>query len=233
MTRTYADLTAPATLARSILSCPSEVDLVVDGVPHPLADDARLPMQDLAGVPTFACTPGGALSRAGLEGLPAVVTVRSGLGPVGSPLRGASLALAGRLRHDERELCDCCAEVRDRLVVDLDLVAVVRDGERRSVPVEDFLDPALHLNAGYLQRAVEHANDHHGDELRHAVAARAGVRPRTIVAVHLSDLTPRSVEVGWITADGGNRTVLRFPSAARTPEELGDLLRRALHPGLC
>ena len=233
MIRTYADLAAPAALARSILSCPAEVDLVVDGVPHPLADDTRLPMQDLAGVPTFACTPGGALSRAGADGLHVVVTVRSGLGPAASSLREPSLAIAGRLRPDGREACECCDEIRDRLVVDLDLIAVVRGGERTAVAVEDFLDPALHLNPGYLQRAVEHANDHHGDELRHAVASRTGVRPRSIVAVHLRDLTPRSVEVAWITAEGGTRTVLRFPNVARTPEELGDLLRRALHPGLC
>ena len=235
MTSTYADLTAPAALARSILSCPAEVDLVVEGVPHPLADDARLPMQDLAGVPTFACSPGGALARAGADRLPVVVTISSGLGDARSPLRqlrATSLALAGRLRLEGRELCECCAELRDRLVVDLDLVALVRGTTRTAIAVEDFLDPALQLNAGYLQRAVEHANSHHAEELRHAAAARTGVRPRKIAAAHLGALTPRSVELSWITADGGNRTVLRFPTSARTPDQLADLLRRALHPGL-
>lgn len=222
-----------AALARAILSCPAAVDLVVDGVDHPLADDSTLPMQDLAGVPTFACTPGGVLARAGEAGLPVVVTVASGLGDPASPEREAGLALAGRLRRTGAEYCDCCDEVRDRLVVDIDLVQVTRTGERSTVAVEEFLNPAYHLNAGYLQRATEHANSHHQEELRYAVAQRTDSRPRHIVAVQLSELTRRSVEVGWVTAEGGNRTVLRFPAAAGTPEELGELLRRALHPGLC
>jgi len=222
-----------AALARSILSCPIEVDLVVDGVAHPLADDSTLPMQDLAGVPTFACRPDGVLARAGQAGLPVVITVRSGLGTDGSPERDASLAVAGRLRRAGGEYCDCCDEVRDRLVVDIDLVQVTCRGTRTAVPVEEFLNPAYHLNAGYLQRAVEHANGSHQEELRYAVAQRTNQRPRHIVAVRLADLTCRSVEVQWVTADGGNRTVLRFPTTASTPEELGDLLRKALHPGLC
>lgn len=230
---TETDLTSPATLARSILSCPDEVDLVVEGVAHPLADDATLPMQDLAGVPTFACRPGGALSRAGSEGLPVVITVSSGLGAPRSALRAASLAIAGRLRLQGREACECCDEVRDRLSVDLVRVAVVGADGRVDVPVEEFLAPGLLLNPGYLQRSLDHANGHHQDELRLAVASRVGVRPRSIVAVHLADLTARSVEVRWITADGGNRTVLRFPATATTPEQLGELLRRALHRDLC
>jgi len=222
-----------AAFARSILSCPAEVDLVVDGVAHPLADDSTLPMQDLAGVPTFACRPGGVLSRAGEAGLPVVITIRSGLGEVSSPERSASVAVAGRLRRTGAEYCDCCDEVRDRLVVDIDLVQLTHDGERTPVTVAEFLNPTHHLNAGYLQRAAEHANAGHQEELRHAVAQRTNRRPRHIIAVQLAALTRRSVEVQWITAEGGNRTVLRFPSAASSPEELGNLLRKALHPGLC
>ncbi|MFT4084668.1 MAG: hypothetical protein QM638_18985 [Nocardioides sp.] len=243
------DLTSPARLARSILSCPTEVEFVIDGVSHPLADDTDLPLQDHAGVPTFSCTPNGALARAGQEGRPVVVTVRSAMRSAEMDLRGTQLALAGRLRSTGPEYCECCDEVRDRLVIDLEMIRLREcadldselgrtasgsaEARRTDIAVEAFLDPAHHLNPGYLQRAVDHANHSHQEELRRAVAGRTNSRLRHVVGVRLANLTARSVEVQWITADGGNRTVVRFPSPATTPEQLGEALRRALHPGLC
>lgn len=84
-----------------------------------------------------------------------------------------------------------------------------------------------------LRSVVAHANDHHGDELRLAVASRTGQRVRHVAAAQLTELTPRGVELQWVTMDGAHRAVLRFAATARSAEELGALLRRALHPGIC
>jgi hypothetical protein len=216
-----------AAIARSILACPDEVELLVDGVPHPLADDERLALQDWAGTPTFACAPQGTLSRAGLDGRHALLTLTS---PVAA---GHQLVLAGQLRQAGSDRCDCCDDERAWVVVDLVLVALVEGEQRRQLDVGDFADPALELNAGFLARTTEHLNDCHGEHLRHAVAQRTGVAVRAIAGVRLADLTPRSVELRWVSLEGAHRTVLRFAGAARSTEELGMLLRRSLHPGLC
>ena len=89
------------------------------------------------------------------------------------------------------------------------------------------------LPVEHLRCLTDHLNDEHAEELRVAVAARTGARARHVLAAQLRDLTPRSVELQWVTYQGGHRTVLRFPATATTTEALGHLLRRALHPGLC
>lgn len=222
-----------AETARSILSCPAGVDLVVDGVSDPVSDDARLGMLDLEGAPTFSCRVGGTLSRAAAQGRGCVLTLASGLGATGSPDRDALVALAGRLRRTGVEQCGCCDELRDLVVVDLDSIRLTRGGMRVAVPVADFAASDLLLNRGYLQRATEHANDAHQSELRQAIASRLDRRAGDILAVSLGSLTSRGVEIRWVDGDGGHRTVLRFPYAATTPRQLGDLLRRQLHPRLC
>lgn len=222
-----------AETARSILSCPAGVDLVVDGVPDPVSDDARLGMLDVGGAPTFSCRIGGTLARAAAEGRGCVLTLASGLGAAGSPDRDAFVALAGRLRRTGMEQCGCCAEVRDLVAVDLDSIRLTRAGARTAVEVADFAAGEHLLNRGYLQRATEHANDAHQRELRQAIASRLGRRAGDILAVSLTALTSRGVEVRWVDDAGGHRTVLRFPYAATTPRQLGDLLRRRLHPRLC
>lgn len=222
-----------AEIARSILSCPAGVDLVVDGVSDPVADDARLGMLDLDGAPTFSCRVGAALSRAAAQGRGCVLTLHSGLGPAGSPERDALVALAGRLRRTGVEQCNCCEELRDLVVVDLDSIRLTRAGTRIAIPVADFASGDHVLNRGYLQRATEHANDAHQSELRQAIATRVDQRAGDILAVSLAALTSRGVEVRWVDGAGGHRTVLRFPYAATTPRQLGDLLRRQLHPRLC
>src|SRR6478735_4111744 len=84
-----------AAVARSILACPAEVNLVVDGDSAPLGDDAEL--RDRRGTPVLVCRPGSPVHRAGRDGRKAVLSVGSGLGPRGGPERDDTLALAGRL----------------------------------------------------------------------------------------------------------------------------------------
>jgi hypothetical protein len=216
-----------AAIARSILACPEEVELLVDGVPHPLADDARVALQDWAGTPTLACSPDSTLSHAARDGRHVLLTLASGVAP------GRQLLLAGQLRQAGSDQCECCADERAWVVVDLTFVALTEGEERRQIDVGDFADPSLELNDGFLTRSMLHLNDRHGEHLRHAVAQRTGVAVREIAGVHLADLTARSVELQWVTAEGAHRTVLRFAAVARTAEELGMLLRRSLHPGLC
>lgn len=225
----------PAALARSILSCPASVQLTVDGIAHPLEDDERLALQDDGGVPTFLCLPGGVLAEAATEGRSVLLTLRSGL-------REATgrdvLALAGSLESAGQETCGCCRDARERVVVDVRLVLLTRsdgDGpaERRRVPLADFRSPAHELNAGLLQRTVEHAQDCHQDELRRAVAARTGARPDAIIGAQLAALAPDGARLEWVDADGAHCATLAFPRRARSTQELGELLRSELHPDIC
>jgi hypothetical protein len=222
-----------AETARSILSCPAAIDVVVDGVSDPVSDDARLGMLDLDGAPTFSCRVGGTLSRAAAQGRGCVLTLASGLGAAGSPERDAFVALAGRLRRTGVEQCGCCEELRDLVAVDLDSIRLTCAGTRTAIAIADFAAGEHLLNRGYLQRATEHANDAHQSELRQAIASRLDRRAGDILGVSLTSLSSRGVEVRWVDRDGGHRTVLRFPYAATTPRQLGDLLRRQLHPRLC
>jgi hypothetical protein len=44
---------------------------------------------------------------------------------------------------------------------------------------------------------------------------------------------PDQVEVQWVDLRGSHSRVREFPRAARNAEELGELLRREPHAGLC
>ncbi|WP_205470891.1 hypothetical protein [Nocardioides sp. SYSU D00038] len=228
-----------AAQARSILACPASVDLVVDGHASVVDGDDDLGMQDLHGEPTFSSRPGSSLSRAATEERSALLTVGSGIGPTGAAERDDALTLAGRLRSRGREACACCDEERDVVTLDPTFVLLTRpgdaDGEPRQhrVPLEHFRSPAHHLNRGYLQRSVEHANDCHQDELRQAVSTTTGTRLADVVGVRLTGLSPRGVEVSWVDLAGAHRTTLTFARPARSTAELGELLRRELHAGLC
>jgi hypothetical protein len=216
---------AEAVAARSILSCPVEIDLAVDGVARPLADEARLGLQDCGGTPVFLCERDGALATAAAASLAAVLTV------VG--VDESSLAVAGRLRHSGTDVCSCCGECRDVVALVADRVVLVSGSQRIDVEVGDFADPALRLNPGFLARTAEHVNRHHQDELRHALAERTGQRVGRIAGAQLTDLTAREVEIQWVALDGGHSTLLTFPSVAVDPDGLGEMLRRTLHPGIC
>lgn len=224
-----------AATARAILSCPESAQVLVDGVDDVLAGDTGLGLQDLGGVPTFSTSPDSPLALSAAEGRRALVTLDSGVGRPGSAERAASLSLAGRLQTVSREDCDCCAEARDVVSLRLSVVMLQhRDtGEATQVPLAAFRSPAHVLNAGYLQRSVEHAVGCHQDELRRAVSRLAAVPLRDILGVGLAELGPAGVRLRWVGPDGAHDRPLEFGATATTPEELAELLRRHLHPEMC
>lgn len=231
MSRTTTAVTVAET-ARSILSCPSRIDLAVDGVAHPLEDDQQLVVEDRDGTPTFLCLPGGTLATAAQQSRRALLSLTSGLRPVAG---WELLTVAGALRTVGSEACTCCRDQRERVVLDVTFAVLSRaDGsDRCRVDLDEFRSPAHRLNRGYLQRSVEHAEDHHQDELRRAVAALTATRPGEVLGVRLSALSAEGAEITWVDRDGAHRRRLPFPRAARSAEELGRLLRSQLHPGLC
>ena len=222
--------------ARSILSCPASAGLVVDGVDDVLSDlgaDDGLAVQDQDGVPTFSCPPGTQLARSAARRRRALLTLEGG--DRTSTDASAVLTLGGRLVHRGRDACACCSEARDVVVLVVDLVAVASHpgAPARRVEVEDFTAPEHRLNPGYLRRCVEHATATHQEELRHAVAALVDRPARELAGVSLSGLTPVGVRLAWIDGDGAHTRDIAFPSVARSPDDLGELLRRELSAGLC
>src|SRR5690349_24091713 len=107
-----------AAAARSILSCPSDVNLVVDGVDDLLADRDDLGMTDDDGRPVLACPTDSPLAEAATNGRSALLTVASDLGPVGAATRDARLTLAGRLFVEGHQDCECCGEARMQVSID-------------------------------------------------------------------------------------------------------------------
>lgn len=236
-----------AAAARSILACPAGVSLVVDGVDDVLAGMDELGMRDVDGQPVFSCLPDTPLAGAARARRSALLTLESGLGAPGSPDRSARLCLSGRLETRGPEDCDCCGEVRESIVLELNFALLGRADESTDhpetratqaaqqikVPLEHFRSPQHHLNRGFLQRSVEHANTCHQDELRRAVSTTTGTRLVDVAGVVLTGLLPDRVVVRWVDGDGAHARLLEFSRTARTTEELGELLRRELHAGLC
>lgn len=216
--------------ARSILACPSEVSLVIEGEPL-VEDDTGL--TDRLGTPTFLCRPGSPVARAAEAHRSALLTVASGLGPRGGAERTDSVTLAGRLERVGVEDCDCCQETRHVVSLRLNFVLLERGGRQHRVPLDQFRSPDHELNRGHLQRSTEHANDCHQEELRQAVSTGTGTRPAELLGVRLVDLTPASVEVQWVDVAGAHRHVIAFPRVAGDLSELGDMLRHSLHAGIC
>jgi hypothetical protein len=222
-----------AELARSILACPQSAELAVDGHPTVGGDDELGP-RDEGGVPTFSCRASSPLAEAGREGSQALVTLVSGLEPQGGPDRSLNLTLTGRLDLGPRESCTCCGEERHDVPLDLDFVVLSRgEGDQRRVPLAAFRSPALRLNRGYLQRALEHANDCHREDLGQVVARTTGTPAEQLLDARLADLTTHGAELAWIDREGGHRASLWFSRPAGSVEELGVLLRRELHAGIC
>lgn len=225
------DPTCLAADARTILACPGEVSLAVEGDARPLEDDAGL--SDRCGTPTFVCVPGSPVLRAAVDGRSAVLSVGSGLGPRDGAERGDRLALAGRLRAVGVEECDCCREVRHLVELELDAVVLIRGDQRLRVPLDAFRNRRHELNRGHLQRSVEHANDCHQEELRQAVAHGTGTHPAELLGVRIARLSPADVVVQWVDGTGAHEQRIAFAHTARDLADLGDLLRRGLHVGLC
>jgi hypothetical protein len=222
-----------AELARSVLACPASAEVAVDGFPAAGCDD-DLGLRDEGGVPTFSCRTTSAMADAGRAGSPALVTLVSGLGPADGPDRHLTLTLTGTLGIGPLDSCTCCGEKRHDVVLEVDFVVLgLADGHQRRVPLREFRSPALRLNRGYLQRALEHANDCHREDLGEVVARTTGTPPEHLLDVSLVDLTTHGAELSWIDRHGGHRAALWFSRPARTVEELGVLLRRELHAGIC
>jgi len=222
-----------AELARSILACPQSAELAVDGHPGVGCDDG-LGLRDEESVPTFSCRAGSPMAQAGRDGCRALVTLVSGLGPEGGPDRSLTLTLTGTLAIGARESCTCCGEERHDVLLDLEFVVLSRGhADQCRVPLGEFRSPALRLNRGYLQRAVEHANDCHREELGAVVARTTGTPPEHLLDAQLADLTTQGAELAWIDRDGGHRASVWFSRPACSVEELGVLLRRELHSGIC
>jgi len=236
------DVRRLAAAARSILACPHEVRLDVDG----LDDDAGLPeavveLQDHGGRPVVSCSADAPLASAAGERRAALLRLTSGLGREGSPDRDATLTLSGRLEVLGLEQCECCDEIRTRVGLQIDAVLLSRasspddapDRLRVRVPVDAFASTEHDLNRGFLQRSTDHANLCHQDELRRAIASMTQTRAGEVVGVHLADLRPDGVVLLWVDVTGGHRTHLRFPRTATSAQQLGELLRSQLHAGLC
>ena len=243
-----ADPARLAAAARSILACPHDVQLVVDGVADITAgfdeagvdgDTAGLDLRDVDGRPVFTCPSGTPLATAAAEGRSALVTLTSGLGSPGSSARDAAVTLAGRLAIADREEYPCCDRVRDTFCLELDYVLLSRPSARpdrqiqHAVPLAAYLSPDHRLNRGFLQRSVDHANRCHQDELRQAIATTPDTRLREVVGVHLADLRPDRVDLRWVDTTGAHARTVEFRRAATTPAELGLLLRDHLHAEVC
>lgn len=237
--------TDPARLAadaRSVLACPATVSMVIEGETRLVEDDAELVVRDEDGTPTFTCRAGSPVARAAHARASALLTLTSGLGPRAGLERRDTLTLAGRLELTGLERCECCDEVRHvvSLVLSFALLsrpvpgAAAEMPERQHrIPLEQFGSSEHALNRGHLQRSIEHANDCHQDELRQAVSVGTQTRPGDLIGVRLADLTTRNVELQWVDTEGAHRRVVTFPRAARTLAELGEMLRRGLHAGIC
>lgn len=229
-------ITAAAAEARSILSCPAELDLAVDGLSAPLpGEDTQLTARD-DGRPTFTCRPGHGLADAAEAGRRAVLTVSSGL-PAAPGRPRATLVLTGRLAALGALGCACCGEARRKVELRPSLVVLVAPGERSDerirIPLNEFGSPAHLLNRGHLRRTVDHLNLCHQDQLRNAVAALAQRRLGDVAGVELADLRPDGVEIAWVADDGAHRSAVRFPRVAADAADLGALLRQYLHTGNC
>jgi hypothetical protein len=221
-----------AELARSILSCPRSAEIAVDGFPSLDCEDG-LGLRDADGTPRFSCPSGSLMAVAGQSGSKALLTLASGLGPDGGPDRELILTLAGTLATGPVESCSCCGEQRQDVGLEPDFVVLGRGPEQVRVPLRAFRSPVLRLNRGYLQRALQHANTCHRADLAEVVTRMTGTPAERLLDAGLADLTTQGAELAWIDRDGGHRATLWFSRAARTVEELGVLLQRELHAGIC
>ena len=225
-----------AELARSILACPaSPPDVAVDGFPT-VGDDDDLGLRDQDGTPTFSCRTwlADGPRRSGRQPRAAHPDQRAR--PGADRTGRVTLTLTGRPRtHGRRELRSAAASVRHEVGARPRLRGRSTAGRatRCGCRCARSGSPELRLNRGYLQRALEHANDCHREDLGQVVSRMTGTTTEHLLDVGLADLTTHGAELGWIDADGGHRAALWFSRPARTVEELGVLLRRELHAGIC
>jgi len=216
--------------ARSIMSCPEGFEVVVDGLP--LHDPGILHGVSSTGIIRFLTRPDSELAAVARRGMAGLVYVDSAL----HQLPDSALAIVGELDYIG-EVADAECPSEPYFVVDLVPTRVMLLGpsegvpmtleHRRSeieVPLDDFRSRRHELNAGYLQRAAEHANACHQEDLRRTVAQSLGRDIQEIGGVEIHHIDHQSASVDWLDSSGATRLMLRFVRPARTPDELAGLL---------
>lgn len=224
------DPAALAAHARSILSLPRSVSLVIEGAEHQLDEGVSLREDD--GVPTLFAPLGSTVDLAAGAHRSVLLRLTGDLGPANS--RGSSLVIAGTLRQQG----ECAHGDAVRVVtLDIGLVSLVIHGpddvERHiTVPMGHFRSPEHRLNRGYLIGCQRHANDCHQGELLQAVALATDTDLHELAAVSIKALEPTGLVLRWIDLTGAHERTITFPRPARHPEELAGLLSSHLHAGL-
>lgn len=215
-------------LARSIVSCPEAFELVVEGVP--LLDPGILHGVGNTGIIRLLSTPDSDLTRCATIAPPALMYLDSGL----HDWRHHSLAIVGELHlMGDNTHTD---GVSDAAYVEIDLVpsrvvmmgpigqSTLGERGESEVPLPEFRSRAHELNAGYLQRAAEHANRCHQQDLRRTIAKGLGCQITDIGGVEIHHINRRSAYVDWLDSAGATRRLVQFSRPAATPDDLANLL---------
>ena len=118
--------------------------------------------------------------------------------------------------------------------MDVANVILIRPGgEGVPIPLDTFTDPGLDLNDGVLHRTQDHLNNHHGDELREAVATRSYVAVDSVLAAQITGLGADGFEFQWVDEHGAHTARTVFDRLARTPEDLLAGVQKALAAEIC
>lgn len=217
-----------ASIARSILSCPRGGSVVIDGIPYSMEELEMQGFADDGGRPTFLCPPEQRLAYAGRRGSHAVLVLQGALGG------DEAVRLTGMLRWLRTDACTCCETEWEEVVMDVSGVMLVRaDGEALPIPLDTFTDRDLDLNDGVLHRNQDHLNNHHGDELREAVATRTYLPVDSILAAQIAGLRADGFDFQWVDDRGAHSAHTTFDRPARTPEDLVAGVRKALAAEIC
>lgn len=217
-----------ASIARSILSCPRGGSVVIDGIPYSMEELEMQGFADDGGRPTFLCPPEQRMAYAGRRGSHVVLVLQGVLG------NGEAVRLTGALRWLRTDACACCETEWEEVVMDVSNVMLVhRSGEAVPIPLDAFTDRELDLNDGVLHRNQDHLNNHHGNELREAVATRTYIPVDTILAAQITGLCADGFEFQWVDEGGAHSARTTFDQPARTPEDLVAGVRKALAAEIC
>lgn len=183
---------------------------------------------DDGGSPTFLCPPEQHLAYAGRRGSHVVLVLQGTLG------NDEALRLTGMLRWMRTDACTCCETEWEEVVMDIANVMLIHPGgETVRIPLDAFTDPGLDLNDGVLHRNQDHLNNHHGDDLREAVATRSYVPVDSVLAAQITGLCADGFEFQWVDEQGAHTAHTTFDRRARTPEDLITGVRQALAAEIC
>ncbi len=215
-------------IARSILSCPRGGNVVIDGIPYSMEELEMQGFADDGGRPTFLCPPEQRMAYAGRRGSHVVLVLQGTLG------NGEAVRLTGTLRWLRTDACTCCETEWEEVVMDVSNVMLVRPtGEAVPVPLDAFTDRDLDLNDGVIHRNQDHLNNHHGNELREAVATRSYVPVDSVLAAQITGLCADGFEFQWVDERGAHSARTTFDRPVRTPEDLVAGVRKALAAEIC